>query len=253
MDLFLSLIFKTALLISIFFFNSFIAQTSNAQIMQIDNSNQQRSCMSYAPVPVTVIPEFEMIQSSITFSLARLQEVARKSQNIIPTYDNVVLGLTQYQPVFEFAAPIWKQARGDGSFCARAESVSLRIGYKDINVIIADEFKPGSCAYNFIMQHEQKHVDVNRGVLIEYSALLKKKIEDYLRINGLMVMPNPSYAEKILKERVLEIIKKSQSEMDTENRRRQKLIDSPEEYAKANSACNGTIAKQVRDYINYRK
>ncbi len=211
--------------------------------------NRDDICAPYPNVPVNVTPVFDEPVNDFSASLLDIQMLSRDPTHTIPRFEGVTLGLTHYYPVIEFKGPILKRQQSDGSYCARVQKIDARIGYKDIKVYIAKEFAEGSCDFKHIMEHEQKHVAVNRQVLQEYATLIHDKIAAYLKIYGMFIVPNPDYAEKILREKVSAILNEMTQKMVEENRRRQKQVDNPEEYARNNTACRGHISDVARKFM----
>ncbi|NTU77094.1 MAG: hypothetical protein HGA90_04695 [Alphaproteobacteria bacterium] len=247
---------KTKTLLGLAFVCVFILlallRASSAQAALTAQGEGDGSCNPYPDISVTVMPVFEAPKSNTSTNLAALQNLSRSGLPKIPHYESVALGITSYAPVLEFYAPIIQHLMPDGSFCARVQHLDARIGYKDVTVYVASEFSPGSCSYQEILAHEQKHIEVNRQLLQEYAPLIKQKLTSFLKLNGMFIVPNGAYANKLLREKVTAVIQEVSLRMLEENKKRQKLIDSPEEYARTKTACQGQITRIVQSTMARR-
>ena len=59
-------------------------------------------------------------------------------------------------------------------FCVSVTDINVIFGYDDFAVEIDKNYEPGSCAYNAVMEHEQKHIDVYLALIDEYKDDLEK-------------------------------------------------------------------------------
>lgn len=206
-------------------------------------------CAPYPNYEVNITPLFDEPALNFNANLAEIQVLAQDPTKAIPHYDSVTLGVTRYKPVINFEIPFMKQQLSDGSFCARVTKLNAVIGYRDITVLIAKEFPEGSCAFDHIMTHEQRHITVNRELLLEYVPIIQEKLTSFLKLYGMSIVADPDYAEKLLRYNVNKIFQESTDQILQENMRRQRLIDTPEEYARNNKVCGGDIVGVMRRYL----
>ncbi|MDD5586731.1 MAG: hypothetical protein PHY92_07240 [Alphaproteobacteria bacterium] len=197
---------------------------------------------------ITVTPVFDEPVEDGSKSLAEINQMAQASKDIIPRYDSVTLGVTHYKPVLEFRAPIVQKPMDDGSFCARIEHIDASVGYREVTIYIASELSSDPCAGQHVMTHEQRHVAVNRKILKEYVPIIQERLSSYFRLYGRLIAPNAEFAETLVREKATAILQEMTLKMLEENRRRQRLVDTPEEYARNNVVCNGRINALVHQY-----
>lgn len=158
-----------------------------------------------------------------------------------PTGDFVV-GLTSLITVTEidFNGDLVKDKSGEGE--CLAPNIKITIALDPIQVYIGSEFKPDTCAYNKIFEHEMKHVALYKNNLPKVATivhdLLKRRLGEH-----------PIYAPKGAAYRVLKheidqfwrpLIKTELSKVEID----QQAIDSDEEGMELALACNGTIQKR---------
>ena len=75
---------------------------------------------------------------------------------------------------FEITADITSIEDG---FCVALKNVDAIIGYSDFMVQIDVFYKPDTCAYNAILQHEDEHIRAYLSVIEDNDKLLKKSIK----------------------------------------------------------------------------
>jgi hypothetical protein len=203
------------------------------------------SCRPFANVAVDIKAVFDDPIVNSSHSFTSIQNMSSGS-NVIPHYDAVALGLTRYNPVVEFRATLSKLPLPDGTTCAQIEKVEATVGYRNVTIFVANELTDDTCAFEHVLKHEQKHVKVNRDLLMSFVPYIRNKLSDYLSLYGTFRGGDADYAEEVLRERANFVLSQTSKNMVEENRRRQRLVDTPEEYAKNNSACGGRLNAIVR-------
>lgn len=207
------------------------------------------SCDSYPDVPVNITPVFDDPKYDFTQNLAQIQILASDAQHTIPQYHPVTMGLTRYEPVLEFHVPMVVRTEHEGmSGCAFVQHVDVTVGYRNVTVFIANEIPQGTCAFDEIMAHEQKHIDVNRQILDEFVPLIEERFKAYLRLNGVQQVENADYARKIITDKLKSIMEDVTGQMETENIRRQREVDSVEEYTRLSKVCQGELTNIANRY-----
>ena len=64
----------------------------------------------------------------------------------------------------------------DGGFCVGLKSVSASVGYNDFVVNIDIRHVPGSCEYNAVLAHEDKHIKAYLSVMDDFRADVQKSV-----------------------------------------------------------------------------
>ncbi len=130
-------------------------------------------------------------------------------------------------------------ANGEACFWYKAINVELRLAP---TVYIADHLIKGSCMYNEVLNHELKHVNVDRDLTNKYTKLFEQNIRNFTRQN-FMASPRPAYqAEQVKNEMVDaldEEINRINNMMQEERIQRQAAIDTLQEYKRVATACIG--------------
>ena len=180
-------------------------------------------------------------------SVSELTNIALKLNN--PHAQNRdILGLATMEIVwdanikyksFEFSNP--------SIHCARAEViVDLIVLYHTLQV--AKDFMPETCEYNFIREHEYKHVKVNEGNLKRYAKELVDRFKANFQ-NKIYYGSLDSIANTINDESQnywLPFIGEATKNIEEDGRARHQFIDTPEEYKKVDFVCSGNISRFLK-------
>jgi len=184
---------------------------------------------------VTTVPVKPTIDT--TLSYRELTSLARREDGAW------VLGLTR--PALRVEAR-WSYAglsdAGGRRACIRP-SVFMRLRYEPVKVFVGREFLDDECAYRFILDHEQRHVAVHVRRLAEVASDLQRALDDHL--SGIVHVGPRDELDRRLKAEVAERwIPFAERELK-DVAREHAAIDSPQEYARATSACQGRIASVI--------
>lgn len=108
-------------------------------------------------------------------------------------------------------------------------------------IFIARDYPKGGCMYNAVMEHEKKHIAVDREIVNKYSTLIINSLNTSLKQVGYAQGPfslqqMPSVQEK-MKQTVHGVIKLYSAKMSEERRARQQKVDSIQEYDRVSNMC----------------
>ncbi|MEX2311330.1 MAG: hypothetical protein WD624_02635, partial [Rhodospirillales bacterium] len=78
------------------------------------------------------------------------------------------VGLTLTELKYQMQLQIEALPLPTGRYCARLTTVNATLGYDTLSIFIARKFRPGSCAYHSIRDHEMTHVAVFQKALDEF-------------------------------------------------------------------------------------
>lgn len=155
-----------------------------------------------------------------------------------------VLGLTR--PALQVEAQWGFSSLSDprsGLSCLRP-SLTMTLRYRPVQVYVASEFIDDSCAYDFVLRHELRHVDVHVRRLREVALQLQAELQD--RLAGVVHVGRRDELQGRLQSEVTgRWLPRAERELQ-DVRREHQLIDSPEEYERALTVCEGRIARHLR-------
>ncbi|MDX2224229.1 MAG: hypothetical protein SFV21_15880 [Rhodospirillaceae bacterium] len=90
------------------------------------------------------------------------------------------LGVTYAKPTVSVDGDLANEPGPDGA-CSRLDWVRVVFGYADIEVYIGSDFKPGTCAFRAVYDHETQHVSINAYTLEEFAKTLKAQLDEQAR------------------------------------------------------------------------
>ncbi len=124
--------------------------------------------------------------------------------------------------------------------CVSLKEVSFQIGYDDILVYIHKDYKPGSCQYRVVKDHENYHVGVHR----EAMSFFKSDIETALRKAVAKLKPQKVHssaeAQRVVDKQFAQIQKEIAPLLNHINkkiREKNAAIDTPESYKATSKLC----------------
>lgn len=127
----------------------------------------------------------------------------------------------------------------------------------DPTIVVAKELSRNTCMRNAIIEHELKHVKVDREVVNKYARLMGGKLLDELRSRGFMVGPIPEDRfEEVsakMKNVVGQILELEFQKMSIERQENQRAVDNLEEYASVNAKCPEFEKIKEKQYIQWLK
>ena len=156
-----------------------------------------------------------------------------------PGTPDTTLGLT----VAELKVKITGKSNIDQNIkqtCVSLKEVNFQIGYDDILVYIHKDYKPGSCQYRVVKDHENYHVNVHRQAM----SFFKSDIETALRKAVSKLKPeqvqSAAHAQYVIDKQFAQIQKEIAPLLEHINkkiREKNAAIDTPESYKATSKLC----------------
>lgn len=130
-----------------------------------------------------------------------------------------------------------RQARS----CLYVDRVNVSVSLKPV-IYIADKFPKGSCMFNSIMEHEQKHVETDRLIIAKYRTKIEAEVQRVLgevAVMGQSAFPSAQLKakQKDVQMRLQSIVTTYSKELSAERRERQQAIDTRSEYDRVQAVC----------------
>jgi len=159
--------------------------------------------------------------------------------------ENQVLGLTLATSRVNFEIKTSSYVDHTGSWECSSPQITVIYGFSPMTVYVAKEFPKGSCPYNEVYQHELRHVKTYQDHLVSIEKDLADTLRQRFATGSVWRAPKGQtrlLLEKEMNERWLPFIKREIERVESA----QKLIDTPEEYARVSGACGGEIERVAR-------
>ena len=185
----------------------------------------------------------KMLETPVSFDLsASYRELTfRAGEKARPGWQ--VLGLTQASSLARFALQLPSVAN-DQYECASPQ-ITLTLGIQPLIVFVGREFPKGSCAHKEILEHEMRHVKAYQ----EHMAKVRETFQAALtrRYASATVWRGPAGT---LYERLATDLNEYWVPAITRDFQRvegpQRLIDTPEEYARIAAACGAEMKTMMK-------
>ncbi len=126
---------------------------------------------------------------------------------------------------------------GGGWKCHRIESVDAKIEVNELVVFVARELRSGTCAYNAVLEHEERHVKIFRDTLNEYLPAYEKALRRGVKDIPPVASKNGENPGDGFLLQITARLKPVLAELSKTLRERQAAIDSPREYRLVHDKC----------------
>lgn len=158
------------------------------------------------------------------------------ANNVITDVGGVMKGGIEAQQKMSFGT---LKNQHTNQICFWYDSIDVLIHIKP-TIFIASEFPPATCMHNAIMEHEQKHIQVDREIVNKYAALIGNAFKEDLTkysVFGPFPLSNEQVMIDQIKSRMQNILKYYTNQMSIERQSRQQEIDNLSEYQRVNKSC----------------
>lgn len=149
------------------------------------------------------------------------------------------VGLTLTERQFTMRVQVRARRAAKGRFCGDLTKVAARIGYDKLNVYVARKYRPGSCHYRSVLDHENKHVAVFRNTLVKYAPRIERRIRRLASRMAPVAARSADQTAKIFQDKLQRNLKPLFREMDREIDFRNGKLDTPQNYRQEQARCSG--------------
>ncbi|MDP9128105.1 MAG: hypothetical protein M3N08_07605 [Pseudomonadota bacterium] len=206
---------------------------------RLAEAEEDHGCRVAKDVPVHITEVFEEPKIDRTADISAIQKILSDSRHSIR--ENISLGVTHYHPMLELRLPVEAISFQDGTHCAHILHAEVSIGYQEVVIYIAKEIPEGSCGFNEIMEHERKHIAVNKQILKDFVPVIEERLNEYLKLNNTFRQEKLGEAVGVVRQKTQAILDDVGEDMIRENQRRQGAVDSPSEYRRITASCDGQL------------
>ena len=199
-------------------------------------------CKIPKPAEISVVPKTAelVIDTNRTFADIQHQEI----DTINPYGYNSVTHTNGFmEGEIRLTAEVkldYKQARGYRAFCLWYDKVTLNLEITP-KIVIAKEVAQDRCMYKAVLEHEMKHVNVDRKVVNKYAKSIGAKVFEGLKARGFIVGPiAPENTESVtyrMRETVSQLVELEYKKLEIERAELQQAVDNLEEYQSVQAKC----------------
>jgi hypothetical protein len=172
-----------------------------------------------------------------TLNKQRLRALALKIGSIAAGSRQQPLGLTTVSRIWDPDLRLQGANIGRNRFCARIDTLKIKIVFNDLRVYVARDYPRGSCQYAAIIAHEHEHVDIFRTVLNKYRAIIERRSLAFVSNMkpGLGLTQEEAY-QKVIRQ-IDHLWDELEQDMSREMAAKNATIDSPESYKQLSRQC----------------
>ena len=149
-----------------------------------------------------------------------------------------VLGLAKTGLRFKWRVNYTSNPFGD-AFCFWVNRVELTLRYPSPDIYVAREYRPGTCQFRVILEHEKEHYRISRAVLQRYAPRLQTALASLTIPTGLrpVLVESPEAARDQVQALMRRHVDPIHREMARNLRKVQAEMDSPTEYRRTFKQC----------------
>ena len=197
------------------------------------------ACPPRDPPSVEVVMDLGKIQRDDSRSRAELQQLPGSAGHL-------ALGMTSATVSMSIEPVITYRGWQNGSACAYAADVRIRLSIPERVIRIARELRAEPCLYDEVLAHERRHVVLDDEILKEQQHRLLRELPDRLKALEGVSGNSPEAAYNAFRGRLRDILRTISDEIEAERvRRHRDEIDTPDEIGRARSMCQGRL-QQLR-------
>lgn len=208
-------------------------------------------CPPFEPPRVALEPV--MVKPSLDTSRtlgALISLASRNAPNFSGTRHEMPVGLTAASLSLTSSYKVRiRQIPGAPVYCAQISDFHLTYGFPDTTIYVAREVPRSSCGFKNVLEHEFKHVAVDRAFEESLSGPLTKAVEDLVRDIGVLATGDTEAVQNDISRTVNEKIERLGKDLAEVRKRQQLRIDTEDEYKRISEACDGELADLIRQYL----
>jgi hypothetical protein len=161
-----------------------------------------------------------------------------RMKDLNPDHD-LVMGLTRTEAQVSVGIATQLLSDRKSGYECLIPKLDVVVQYVPIKIYVGKEFRPGSCAYDEILKHEMRHLQIYLDHLPKVEASARAALQQ--RFGG-----QPMYApigqvkrklEEEIDSRWMPYLKTAMERVDLQH----KALDSPAEYARLSKICQGEV------------
>ncbi|MCB9958034.1 MAG: hypothetical protein H6843_05395 [Rhodospirillaceae bacterium] len=196
---------------------------------------------AWAQVCPQILPDItlDVQQVPITLDNSVTQaELAAQAGTAIATVGHhaTALGLTTARLAYGYSFNV-VMSEDSGRVCGMPRDITIRVGYDQMLVHILERYRPGSCQYEAVLEHEQEHVRINYDTLQRYlpaiEEAVRRAVSNQFPVRGTSTDDVQRLAGTILGTALEQAVQVMVSDRNARHRQ----LDSVDSYRATSSRC----------------
>lgn len=170
----------------------------------------------------------------------RINYITHQSRSQFAPDNDRVRGLTNAQ--FKISYDAKPRIKNENKrACIGIKEVIFYIGVPEFNVYIDRKYKPGTCEYKVVKEHENYHVEVYRQGVKFFQSDIERELKKALNKQKPRYVHSQKEAERVLNEQFKQIFKDVEplvTHINKKLKEKNEAIDTPESYKATQELCN---------------
>jgi hypothetical protein len=126
---------------------------------------------------------------------------------------------------------------GSNRYCGQITSVEATMGIDRVDVYVANRYRPGSCQYESVLEHEMRHVAIFRDAVQRFAPAVRRRLEETARALPAMVAASADEAAKQIQQKLQRQVQPIFKDMNRAIDKANQALDSPDNYAREQTRC----------------
>lgn len=217
----------------------------------LPSTGQAESCPRAQRPQVDVSTRQDSPRLDNSVGISGLQAMSASRDSAASSANHFVLGLASAQVTFQLGIRAQISQQRDGSLCASLSSVDVEYAFANTAIHVANEIPQGTCIYQEILAHEQRHVSVDGQLLREWQYRLQQDTQ-YAAYNvGTVQGTDQQALMQELQNRLRDKLQQTTDALLGERARRQAQVDTRMEYDRVSRVCHGAAQDIIRKTMGY--
>ena len=122
---------------------------------------------------------------------------------------------------------------GAGQICVQVKKFNLVLGYDIIDVYIDKKYKPGTCEYEVVKEHENYHVRVSQEAMLFFKPNIDEALKKAVSKLKPVYVHSQADAQRAFENQFKQVVQDIQPLLDHINKKiaeKNYIIDTPESY-----------------------
>lgn len=172
-------------------------------------------------------------------TLSRSDFIQGKKHKVSPN----TLGLTVADLSISISGKTQPKIERQGKqICVSLDTLAFKMGYEKggLKVYIDKKYKPGSCEYEVIREHENYHVAVAQQAMLFFKPDIEAKIHEIISNMRPQIVTSEKEIDKVIQEQTKHVITELTPLLTHINQtiaKKNAQIDTPESYEKTQALC----------------
>lgn len=150
------------------------------------------------------------------------------------------VGLTRAEGGYEVRGQSLVYALRPGAdYCGWLSKIKVRLYFKSMRVNVASEYRPGTCEYTSVIDHEDKHVAIFRDNMRLVQPKIKAALERAVANFGPAFGRSQEEVTRLFMKESGRVIKPYIDQMHEQAEREHARLDSPQSYQYSQNLCKG--------------